>query len=163
MVFNSYNLTNINSIILNTQAVIDNQVVTKAYVDHFHQENERSRRDVRLDFYKESNDLKENIKDNDFNDKKLRNLDSISINRNPSSNKEVSNEKNVDDSIGEVTIVGFNQTLQNFLKVSVGNDTYNLAKYDKIKLIDTTIIKKCNSGRYLIPGWRVFCSDKNNN
>ena len=44
--FSNNNLTNINSITLNTQAVIDNQVVTKAYVDQFHQENERSRRDV---------------------------------------------------------------------------------------------------------------------
>ena len=48
--FNNNNLTNINSITLNTQAVIDNHVITKAYVDQFHQENERSRRDVGLDF-----------------------------------------------------------------------------------------------------------------
>ena len=44
---NNNNVTNTNSITLNTQAVKDNQV----YVDQFHQENERSRRDVRLDFY----------------------------------------------------------------------------------------------------------------
>ena len=49
--FSKYNLTNINSITLNTQAVNDNHVITKAYVDHFHQEVERSRRDVGLDFY----------------------------------------------------------------------------------------------------------------
>ena len=49
--FGSYNLTNINSIALNAQAVNDNQVVTKAYVDQFHQENERSRRDLGIDFY----------------------------------------------------------------------------------------------------------------
>ena len=48
--FNNYNLTNINSFILNTQAVNDNQVTTKAYVDQFHQENERSRRDLGIDF-----------------------------------------------------------------------------------------------------------------
>ena len=48
--FNNNNLTNINSITLNTQAVNDNQVITKAYVDQFHQENERSRRDVGLEF-----------------------------------------------------------------------------------------------------------------
>ena len=34
--FNNYNLTNINSITLNTQVVNDNQVITKAYVDQFH-------------------------------------------------------------------------------------------------------------------------------
>ena len=53
--FGNYNLTNINSITLNTQAVNDNQVITKSYVDQFHQENERTRRDVGLDFYDESN------------------------------------------------------------------------------------------------------------
>ena len=51
--FGNCNLTNINSITLNTQAVNDNQVFTKAYVDQFHQENERSRRDLGLDFYNE--------------------------------------------------------------------------------------------------------------
>ena len=40
--FNNNNLTNLNSNNLNTQAVNDNQVITKAYVDQFHQENERS-------------------------------------------------------------------------------------------------------------------------
>ena len=41
--FINNNLTNINSITLNTQAVNDNQVLTRAYVDQFHQEIERSR------------------------------------------------------------------------------------------------------------------------
>ena len=40
--FNNYNVTNIKSVTLNTQAANDNQVITKAYVDQFHQENERS-------------------------------------------------------------------------------------------------------------------------
>ena len=35
--FNNYILTNINSFVLSTQAVTDNQVITKAYVDKFHQ------------------------------------------------------------------------------------------------------------------------------
>ena len=69
--FNNNNLTNINSITLNTQAVNDDQVITKAYVDQFHQENERSRQDVGLDFYDESNDLVKNNQDNDFNDNKI--------------------------------------------------------------------------------------------
>ena len=34
--FGNYNLTNINSITLNTQAENDNQVITRAYVDQFH-------------------------------------------------------------------------------------------------------------------------------
>ena len=58
--FNSFNLTNINFITLNTQAVKNLQVITKAYADQLHQENERTRRDVGLDFYYESNDLLKN-------------------------------------------------------------------------------------------------------
>ena len=57
----------------------------------------------------------------------------------------------------------FNQTLENYLKVSVGNDTYNLTKYNKIQLTDTTIIKTGNSGGYLLSSWRIFCNDENNN
>ena len=48
--FSIYNLTNMNSITLNKQAENDNEVITKAYVDQFHQGNERSRQDVGLDF-----------------------------------------------------------------------------------------------------------------
>ena len=95
--FGNYNLTNINSITLNKQAENDNEVITKAYVDQFHQENERSRQDVGLDFYNESNDLVKNNQDNDLNDKKLTNLDSITVNRNPTSDNELSNKKYVDD------------------------------------------------------------------
>ena len=48
--FGNYNLTYINSNTLNTQAVNDNEVITKAYVDHFLNDNERNRRDVGLSF-----------------------------------------------------------------------------------------------------------------
>ena len=106
--FNKYNLTNINSITLNTQAVNNDQVITKSYVDQFHQESERSRRDLGIDFYNESS-----------------------------------------------TILRFNQTLQNYLKVSVGNDTYNLTKYDKIQITDTTEIKYPNIGSDLLQKWYI--------
>ena len=49
--FNNYNLTNINSFISYTEAANDNHVITKAYVNQLHQDNERSRPDLRLDFY----------------------------------------------------------------------------------------------------------------
>ena len=49
--FNSYNLGNINSNILNTQAVIDNQVLTKTYADQFRQEYEQCRQDLGLNSY----------------------------------------------------------------------------------------------------------------
>ena len=132
--FNNYNLTNINSITLNKQAENDIEVITKAYVDQFHQENEQSRRDLGLSFYNEEVDLVKNIEENELNDKKLTNLDSITVNRNPSLDNELANKKYVDDSVGEGNILRFNQRLQNYLKVSVGNDTYNLTKYDKIQI-----------------------------
>ena len=77
--FGNCNLTNIYSITLNTQAVIDNQVNTKAYVDQFHQENERSRRDLGNNFYNESSNIVKNIQDNNFNNNKLTNINSITI------------------------------------------------------------------------------------
>ena len=69
--FGNYKLTNINSFTWSTQAFIDNQVITKAYRDQFHQENEPSRRDVGLDFYDESSDLVKNNQDNDLTDKQI--------------------------------------------------------------------------------------------
>ena len=73
-----------------------------------------------------------NDQDNEFDNNNLTNLDSFAVNRDPNLANELSNKKNVDDSIGECTILRFNQTLTNFLKVSLGNDTYNLTKYGKI-------------------------------
>ena len=58
--FQNHSLTNISSITLNNQAVNDNEVITKAYVDQFHQDNERNRRSVGLDFYDESSELVKN-------------------------------------------------------------------------------------------------------
>ena len=161
--FSNYNLTNINSITLNKQAENDNEVITKAYVDQFHQENKRSRRDLGIDFYNESNDLVKNNQDNDLNDNKLTNIDSIKVNRNPNSDNELVNKKYLDDELDKSTIVRFNQTLENYLKISVGNDIYNLAKYDKIQLTDTTIIKYPNNGAYLLQNWNIIANDKNNN
>ena len=82
------------SILLDSILIPPNTIIelpTKSYVDSLHGENERSRRDLGLDFYDESS-----------------------------------------------TLVRFNQTLQNYLKVSVGNDTYNLTKYNKISITDIT-------------------------
>ena len=108
--FNKNNLSNINSIILNTQAVNDNQVITKAYVDQFHQGNERSRRDRGLDFYNESRDILKNNQDNILIGKKITNIDSILVNREPILYNEVANKKYIDDSIREGTLLRFYQT-----------------------------------------------------
>ena len=161
--FGNYNLTNINSITLNKQAENDNEVITKAYVDQFHQENERSRRDLGIGFHNESNDLVKNNQDNNLNDNKLTNINSITINNNPTDNDHVSNKKYVDDELDKNTLIRFNQTLMNYLKVSVGNDTYNLTKYDTIQLTDITVMKAGNTGIYLLPYWKIICNDKNNN
>ena len=116
--FNNTNLTNINSITLNKQAVNDNEVITKAYVDQYHREIERSRRNLGIDFYHESSDLVKNNQDKDFNDNKLTNIDSITVNRNPSSDKKVSNKKYIDDELDKNTLLSFIQTLQNYLRVT---------------------------------------------
>ena len=160
--FNNNNLININSITLNTQAVNDNEVITKAFVDQFHQENERSRRNLGIDFYNESNDLVKNNQDNNLNDRKLTNIDSITVNRNPTSDNELSNKKHIDDELDKNTILRFNQTLENYLKVSVGNDTYNLTKYNEISITDVTEIKFPNIGSDLLQKWNIKCNNKYN-
>ena len=106
------------SILLDSILIPPNTIIelpTKSYVDSLHGENERSRRDLGLDFYDESS-----------------------------------------------TLVRFNQTLQNYLKVSVGNDTYNLTKYNKISITDITEIKFPNSGNALLQKWKIYCNNKNN-
>ena len=158
--FGIYNLTKINSNSLNKQAENDNEVITKAYVDQFHQENERSRRDLGIDFYDESSDLVKHIQDNDLNDNKLSNLDSIKANRNPNSDNELVNKKNLDDELDKNTIVSFNQTLEKYLKVSVGNDIFNLTKYNKIQFNDTTIIRAGNTGQDALPQWKILGNNK---
>ena len=100
--------------------------------------------------------------DNDFNDEKLSNLDSITVNRNPASNYEVANKKYVDNTIGENIILRFNQTLQTYLKVSVGSDVYHLTKYDEIQLIDTTEVKFPNTGTEFLQKWNIKCNNKIN-
>ena len=161
--FGNYNLTNINSITLNKQAENDNEVITKTYVDQFHQENERSRRDLGLGFYNEDIDLVNNNQDNNFNDKKLTNINSIVINNNPTDDNHVSNKKYIDDELDKSTIVRFSQTLSNYLKVSVGSDIYNLTKYEKNYITDLTEMRAPNNGLNLLQKWHIICKDRNNN
>ena len=124
----------------------------KSYVDSLH-ENRR----IRLGLSSVFND-----QDNEFDNNKIKILDSITVSRNPNLDNELSNE-NVDDSIGEGTIVSFNQTLQNYLKASVGNDVFNITKYDRIQIPDTTIIKYRNTGDNLLQQRNTKCNDKISN
>ena len=159
-------LDNQESIILNSTLTEPKTIIeipTKDYIDSLQEENERSRRDLGIDFYDESSDLVKNNQSNDFNDNIILNVRSIQINDDPSNDNHVSNKKYIDDELDKNTILRFNQTLQNYLKVSVGNDTYNLTKYDKIQLTDTTVMKSGNTGGYLLPYWKIICKDKNGN
>ena len=74
----------------------------------------------------------------------------------------MSTKKYIDDSIGESTLLRFNQTIQNYLKISVGNDTYFLIMYDKIQSTDTTAIKFPNIGSDLLQNWNMKCNIRNN-
>ena len=87
--FNNYKLTNISSVSVTHDAVEDNDLVTLGYVKSLHQENERSRRDVGLEFYDENDDLVKNNQTNDFNDNIILNVRSIQINDLPTSNDHV--------------------------------------------------------------------------
>ena len=60
-------------------------------------------------------------------------MDSITVRRIRSSNIELSHKKYVDDELNKNTIFRFNQTLDNYLKLSVGNDTVNLLNMIKYK------------------------------
>ena len=91
----------------------------------------------------------------------MTNFDIVIVNRNPNSDNELSNKKYVDDQLEKNTIVRFNQTLQNYLKVSVGSDTYNLTKYDKISITDVTEIRAPRSGIDLLQRWKIDNKNKN--
>ena len=96
-----------------------------------------------------------------FNDNKLPNSDSITVNRNPNSDNEVSNKNYIDDELDKNTIVRFNQTLENYLKVSVGNEVSNPTKNGKIQLTDTTEIVYPNIGSDKLQQWIVKSVDRN--
>ena len=90
-----------------------------------------------------------NNQDIDLNDNKLTNVNSITVIRIPTLENEVANKENIDDELDKNTISKIDQWLQNYLKVSVGNDTYKLTKYNKIRITDTTFIEYPSSGGYL--------------
>ena len=46
--------------------------------------------------------------------------------------------------------------------MSFGKDIFDLTKYNKIQLTDTTVIKAGNSGGYILPYWKIECIDKKN-
>ena len=75
---------------------------------------------------------------------KLTTLKSITVKVEPTIDNEISMKNYINDSRGKRSILTFNQTLQNYLKVSVGDDVYNHSKNDRIQITDTTKIKYPN-------------------
>ena len=116
-----------------------------------------------MSFYNEEVDLKKNSQDNDFNDNKLTNIASITVDRDPTSDDEVSSKKYIVDELDKNAILRFNQTLQNYLQISVGNDIYKLTEYDKIQLTDIRTMRAGNTSGYLLPCWITICNNKNDN
>ena len=98
---------------------------------------------------------------NNFKDKMLTKLDSVTVDRNPSSDNDLANKKFFDESLGGDNILRLNQTLENSLKVSVGENVYNPTKYDRIQITDTTIIIHPNNGGHLPQQWNIKCLDRN--
>ena len=144
------------SIVLNSYLTLPKTVIElpiKSYIGSLH-ESSRYRRDLSSVF---------NDQDNEFDNNKLTKLDSVTVKRNPNLDNELANKMYIDDELDKNTVLRFNQTLENYLKVSVGNDTYNLTKYDKIQFTDITIIIYPNTGGYLLQNWLKKCIDKNNN
>ena len=159
--FNNNNFTNIKSITLNKQAENDNEVITKAYVDQFHQENERSRQDLGIDFYNESGDIVKSNQDNDFHDKKLTNINSITINNDPTNNNHVTNKKYIDDELDKITIVRLNDDSNDrYLQIRINNTSYNLQIYNKTQIIDTTKLVFPNTGTDLLQNWKIICNNR---
>ena len=154
-------ITNARFIQVNQLPQIDSHLTAKLYVDNAIDEVS----------------LVRNNQDNDFGDYNLTNINSITLNKEAENDNEVITKAYVDQFHQETertrrdlgidfynessTILRFNQTLKNYLKISVGNDTYNLTKYDKIQITDTTEIKYPNIGSNLFQMWYIKCNNKN--
>ena len=95
-----------------------------------------------------------NNRDNNLNDNKLTNINPIKINNNPTDDNHVSTKKDIDDELDE-------NIFQNYLKVSVGNYTYILTKYNKIQMTDITEIRNANTGQMLLQEWILKCVNEN--
>ena len=101
--------------------------------------------------------------DNNFNDKKLTNINSITIKNNPSDNNHVSNKKYIDDELDKNTIVRLNDDSNDrYLQVRINNTAYNLLIYNKTQTIDLTKIIYPNIGIELLQNWKIICNNSLN-
>ena len=161
--FNNKYLDNVRMITVTELPEWPNDLTPKIYVDRASSEL--------LSYVNELHEINRNIRDlssvfndqdNEFDNNKLTNLDSVTVNRNPNLDNELANKKYIDDELDKNTVLRFNQTLQNYLEVSVGNDIYNITKYDKIQITDTTEMRYPNIGSDLLQKWNIKCNNKNN-
>ena len=111
-------------------------------------------------FYNEQSDLVKSNPDANFNDNILLILDCVTVNRNQSSDNELANKKFDDESLSGGVVLKFNQSIDNHLKVYVGNDTYILTKHDKLQITDTKTYKFPNQGPYLLRNWQKMVKYK---
>ena len=163
--FNDKILDNVNSMKLNSYPTHNEQLTPKFYVDNFVLDNVAEESLLRVD---------------PKSDIHFGKIDSIFVNTPLTSPRTIIElpTRSYVDSLHEgnersrrhlgldfydesSTLVRFNQTLQNYLKVSVGNDTYNLTKYDKIQITDTTEMRYPNIGSDLLQKWIIKCNNKN--
>ena len=77
------------------------ETLTKTFIASLHNENERNRKDLGLAFYDEKVDLVKNNQNNNFNHKELININSITFNREPTSDNEVKDKKHAIGTIEE--------------------------------------------------------------
>ena len=103
-----------------------------------------------------------NGQDSECDKDKLTGVDSVPFNRNPNSDNELAIKKDIDDSLGEGTILRFDQSLQNYLEASVGKSVYFLAKYDRIQKTVISFVNFPNTGGYLLQQWFLKRKDKYN-
>ena len=98
--------------------------------------------------------------DSDFDKIDLTILESVTVNRNPTSDKELSDIVYVDDSLGEKTNLRPYQRLQQFVKPTAGNTVYSVEKSDKQQITETTVPNVVNSSGNLLQQRNIKCKDE---
>ena len=138
--FNNPSLSNKLQITLNSEPTDDNYVLTKAYLNSL-SENDGNREYMSTVFIDQ---------DTEFDKNKVIFLDSIYFDREPTLPKEVSVKKDIDNESDKNALLRFKQTLQNYHKVSVGNDIHDITKISEQEFIDTKVMKDPSQGGYLL-------------
>ena len=100
-----------------------------------------------------------NYHDKYFNNKNFTISDIITNNRNPSTDEEFVERKYFVIALGEGTIPKLNHTLENYLRVSVGDSVFIFKTYNGEQILDTRTFENPFSGGYLLPVWNIECRD----